>query len=369
MKRIVICCDGTWNKPDENQEGVPCPTNVTKLAQALLPQDSQGVEQLLFYDVGVGTSGSFWKRLFDGATGTGISQNILEAYRFLIREYQPGDTLYFFGFSRGAFTVRSLAGLIRNCGILKPPFADMVNAAYALYRSRAHAGHPREKESVLFRKTYAVEEITPVHFIGVWDTVGSLGNPLLLGGLVSRKNQFHDTELSTTIAFAYQALAIDEKRHNFKAALWNQQGQAKNQTLEQVWFAGVHCNIGGGYANAGLSDLALDWMASKAAACGLALGPMAPPPQPNPLAPREESWKSFYRLFPPWFRPMDEPGPKKGPTNETLHPSVLVRFSTVPAYRPRNLLLYLKNHPAPPVAPILPPQPPLPPPPPPSPKA
>ncbi|HKI88551.1 MAG TPA: DUF2235 domain-containing protein, partial [Draconibacterium sp.] len=229
MKRIVIFCDGTWNTPDKMEDGKYCQTNVVKMANALAPFSEDGTEQMLYYDTGIGSEGSILKRIFDGATGTGISENILQAYRFLIKNYVPIDEIFLFGFSRGAFTVRSLAGLIRNSGIMKLEYMNKMTRAYNIYRSRKAAYQPREVESILFRKTFAVEEYTKIKFIGVWDTVGALGNPLLLNGILSRKNQFHDTGLTTRIEHAFHALAIDEKRKNFNATLWQQKENIKNQ--------------------------------------------------------------------------------------------------------------------------------------------
>lgn len=154
---------------------------------------------MLYYDTGIGSEGNLFKRIYNGATGTGISENILQAYRFLIKNYEPNDQIFLFGFSRGAFTVRSLSGLIRNSGIVKLEYMDNVSRAYKIYRSRKAVYHPREVEATLFRKTFAVEEYTKIKFVGVWDTVGALGNPLILNGMLSRKNQFHDTGLTSRI--------------------------------------------------------------------------------------------------------------------------------------------------------------------------
>lgn len=344
VKRIVICCDGTWNAPDKQEGGVPITTNVVKAAQAIREKDNQGTRQLMYYDPGVGTSGSWFKRVYDGATGGGLSRNILEAYRYLICNYEKGDELFFLGFSRGAFTVRSLVGLIRNSGILLPRHIFMLKQAFKLYRSGRKSTHPKEKEATLFRRTYSVTDITSVKFIGVWDTVGALGNPLLLNGILSRRYRFHDTDLSSTVENAYQALAIDEKRRHFKATLWHQQEHAKGrQTLEQLWFAGVHSNVGGGYARTGLSDIALAWLYDKARASGLEYDTI--PIQPDPLQAREESRRGFYRLIPPYYRPLAKEEPNRGPAFEALHPSVLERYQKDPSYRPKNLEDYFKRFP------------------------
>ena len=345
MKRIAIFCDGTWNTPDELEEGKRCQTNVVKMADALSPSSSDGTEQMLFYDTGIGSQGNWLQRVFDGATGTGISQNILDAYYFIINNYEPGDELFFFGFSRGAFTVRSLCGLIRNSGILKVENLNQVSRAFSIYHSRKQDLQPREVESTLFRKTFAVEETTYIKFVGVWDTVGALGNPLFLNGVFSRRNRFHDTELSTRTMNAFHALAIDEKRKNFEATLWHQQPDSKGQTLEQVWFPGVHSDVGGGYAETGLSDIALKWMVDKAQGLNLTFDPIEM--APNPLAVMHESYVGFYKFQSKNYRPISLGIPNKGNTNELLHASVIERYRKDPAYRPKNLVDYLKQHPLP----------------------
>ncbi len=342
MKRIVICCDGTWNSPDETDHGTPIQTNVVKVAQAVSPAASDGIEQRMYYDPGVGTRGPFLKRAFDGATGSGLSENVRQAYRYLVSTYEPGDQLFFFGFSRGAFTVRSLGGLIRNCGILRHEHVSMLDKGYELYRARTPGAHPRSEESVLFRMTYAISDVVPIHFIGVWDTVGALGNPLMMNGWITQRQAFHDTKLSSTVANAFQALAIDEKRKYFQAALWNQQAHAANQVLEQAWFVGVHSNVGGGYASTGLSDVALQWMVQKAKGCQLDLKEIAA--RPDPLQNPDESRTGPYKLMPAFYRPIGVPG-KEGPTNELLHPSVLERYRADPAYRPGNLEDYFSRNP------------------------
>jgi uncharacterized protein (DUF2235 family) len=340
MKRIVIFCDGTWNTPDKMEDGKYCQTNVVKMANALAPFSEDGTEQMLYYDTGIGSEGSILKRIYDGATGTGISENILQAYRFLIENYEPSDEIFLFGFSRGAFTVRSLAGLIRNSGILKPEYLDKMARAYNIYRSRKAAYQPREIEATLFRKTFAVEEYTKIKFIGVWDTVGALGNPLLLNGILSRKNQFHDTELTSRIENAFHALAIDEKRKNFKATLWHQKTNAKNQVLEQVWFQGVHSDVGGGYpqSESGLSDISLKWMLGKAQSCNLKFENIDM--NQDPMAQKHESYKGFYRLGGKNIRPID----LNEFTKESLHSSVLERYNNDKTYRPKNLVEYLSQH-------------------------
>ncbi len=343
VKRLCVFCDGTWNSPDQNDDGKTVATNVVKLAELVRNTDDHGTVQRVFYDPGIGTAGSWLRRVFDGATGTGMSANIKEAYRNLIGCYAPGDELYFFGFSRGAFTVRSLAGLIRNSGLLRGDAADHVDAAYDLYRSRSPSSHPRARESVLFRRTYAVEPVTPVHFIGVWDTVGALGNPVRVNaylGYFGRRNEFHDTQLSSTVRHAYHALAIDETRRHFAATLWHQPQAVLGQTVEQVWFAGVHSNVGGGYAATGLSDLALAWMHDRARRAGLALDDVGVTGDAME-APRA-SRTHLYRLIPPYHRDIKK-WDARGETAEGVHVSVVTKYRAQSDYRPPNLVDYFAS--------------------------
>ena len=296
-KRLIMCCDGTWNTPDQRNGGQPSPTNVTKAALAIAPRDRLGVEQRVYYQSGVGTSR--WERLRGGAFGLGLSRDVRNTYRFIVRNFEPGDELFFFGFSRGAFTARSTVGFLRNAGILRRDEEDRVDQAYRLYRSRS--AHPRGTEARLFRTSYSVE--TRIRFIGVWDTVGALGIPL--DGLrwvnaLNRRWQFHDTDLSTAVDAAFQALAIDEKRGPFTPALWRPQPDALEQQLEQVWFAGAHSDVGGGHAQAQLSDIALWWLVERAGRCGLAFNEDAPTYDPAWVTgPLHESRRGLYRLLPP----------------------------------------------------------------------
>ena len=267
-KRLVVCCDGTWNRPDQ-RAGSAAPTNVTKIALGVPPEDDDGASQLLYYQQGVGTRR--FEHFSGGAFALGLSRNVQDCYRFLVESYEPGDALYFFGFSRGAFTARSLAGLVRNSGILRSQHADRIKEAYSLYRSRANQAKPRGVDAQIFRRMYSHED-PEIHFIGVWDTVGSLGIPVpvpFLNKLVNRRWGFHDTALSSRVRFAYHALAIDEKRVPFEPTLWKGQAHSTDQTLEQVWFAGVHSDVGGGYHEPELAEIALLWMVDRARHAGL----------------------------------------------------------------------------------------------------
>ena len=341
-KRLVICSDGTWNTPDQ-----VCPTNVTKLALAVADEGDAGNEQRVFYLRGVGTSG--WERLRGGAFGVGLSRNVKEAYRFLVDNYEPGDELFLFGFSRGAFTARSTAGLVRKAGILKRENTSRIDQAYRLYRDRLT--HPRDVEAQLFRRTYSLE--TRIKMIGVWDTVGALGIPLSGVRFVNafnRRWQFHDTDLSTTVDAAFHAVAIDEQRKSFAPTLWQQQPDATDQTLEQVWFVGAHCDVGGGYPQTGLSDLALLWMADRARSCGLTFGVDAFPTvllegarenaasvAPDPFGPLHDSRRAIFRLIPPHRRPIG----KVDPAHEYAASSAVQRRDKDADYAPPGLVSYL----------------------------
>lgn len=357
-KCLVVCCDGTWNSPDQRTGGQPSPTNVTKLALAVAPHDDRGREQRTFYHLGVGTNRR--DRLLGGACGFGLSRDVRDTYRFLVQNFEPGDDLFFFGFSRGAFTARSAAGFVRNCGILLRSQADRVDEAYALYRDRSSATHPRSIAATLFRRSYSHE--TRIRFIGVWDTVGALGIPLNGGRLVNllnRRWQFHDTNLSSVVDAAYQALAIDERRGPFRPTLWTPQPDApEDQTVEQVWFTGVHCDIGGGYLEHELSDIALLWMVERARGSGLRFDPDAfgpcragdPAPSdvdatlrsrtcvtPDPLGDQHDSRTGFYRLISPYDRRLGVADPR----HEYVASSAVERFKNTPAYEPPGLLAYL----------------------------
>ena len=269
MKRIVICSDGTWNTPDQE-----LPSNVTRLARAVLPSGPDGTAQVVFYDAGIGTEGFWPYRMVGAVSGKGIQKNIRDCYRFIMHNYEDGDEVYLFGFSRGAYTVRSLAGMVRNVGLLHKSEAGMLQDAYRLYRRTDAA--PGSEEARRFRAAYSREiEIT---FIGVWDTVGALGIPVRgignvpgLGRLTgSRRHQFHDVELNRGVRHACHALAIDERRCPFRASLWKDDPK-DGQTVEQVWFPGTHSDIGGTSGDASLDQAPFQWMADSASALGLAL--------------------------------------------------------------------------------------------------
>jgi uncharacterized protein (DUF2235 family) len=344
MKRLILCCDGTWNHADQESNGKPCPTNVIKIAYRLCKRDTRdgkNIEQIIFYDQGVGT-GDVEDKFAGGATGAGLEQNIHDAYIFLLANYEPGDEIYLFGFSRGAFTARSIGGMIRKCGILKREFVQHYHEAEDMYHSDDIS--PDNKLAADFRKNYGVtgDQPVPIQMIGVWDTVGALGIPLRgLRALNKKEFQFHDTELSGTVKFAIHALAVDEHRSPFEPTLWTAKAKA-DQTVKQRWFPGVHSDIGGGYGESDLSDGTLQWMIDNATTAGLAFDAAvmgAHELHPKPAGTIHDSMTLLYRIEPKLQRPI---GVGIDPTQE-LDPSVTERWDKVKDYRPENVLDYFKR--------------------------
>ncbi len=263
-KKLAVFCDGTWNEPDKN------PTNVAKLFEAT-SHENNGIPQIAYYIQGVGTH--WYDKVIGGAFGFGISENIKDGYKFLCSNYEPGDDIYLFGFSRGAYTARSLAGLINNMGILKREHFNRINEVYDRYKDKSIDWHPTKglkAKSFRDNYTYGKEKIT---FLGVWDTVGALGAPygLLLGYLSDKifGCRFHDIKLSDTIQSASHAVSMDEHRWPFRPTLWKLQPTQKPKDFVEKWFPGVHSDVGGGYKETGLSDSTLNWMAQHADSKGL----------------------------------------------------------------------------------------------------
>lgn len=339
MKRIIICCDGTWNSPGDIDHGAIIKTNVQKLFEGVCNIDEKGTLQLKYYTEGVGTSGGKLRRIIDGATGWGLDDHILNAYKFLVWNYIKGDEIYIFGFSRGAYTARSLAGLIRNCGIIKNDDLNMINQAYDHYRNRTDRDwKPNGKKAIEFKNTYSQE--TGIKFIGVWDTVGSLGIPFSFFRLYNKNRyKFHDTKLSTYVDYAYHAVAVDEKRASFKPTLWTQSKSALQrptpQVLEQRWFSGVHSNIGGGYPDSRISDIAFKWMTEKARATDLAFEESYLAKNINADI-RGDLYNSLvfpFNLMPPAKRIISA----NKIFHETVDQSAIELWKTSSSYRPENL--------------------------------
>lgn len=295
-KNIVICSDGTGNSAIKDRG-----TNVFKLFEAV---DLNGhltdpvlAPQIAFYDDGVGTETFKPLKLLGGAFGWGLSRNVKELYAALVRSYDPGDRIFLFGFSRGAFTVRTLGGFVAACGILDRnryrTDADLVEAvrnAYEVYRSKYMTGAHRhiralrrkfrlqsagpslfEKKVSNFRTQHGVHDAR-IAFIGVWDTVDAVGLPFdHLAHFINYfiyPFKFSDLTLSPAVDQARHAISIDDERHTFHPLLWTEEA-ANHERIKQVWFAGVHANVGGGYPKQGMSLVSLDWMMAEAGSVGL----------------------------------------------------------------------------------------------------
>lgn len=284
-RNLVLLSDGTGNSAAKLNK-----TNVWRLYQAL---DLGRDEQIAFYDDGVGTSGIRPLRLLGGAVGWGLSRNVRDLYEFLCRHHREGDQLYLFGFSRGAFTVRTLAGLIARCGVLdcskavpgrggrslqlntREGLKAGVKLAYRSYRRGYKAPVARLyrwlRDLILrpvpppdeFRHQYSFDSVG-IRFIGVWDTVDAVGLPVdELSTMIDRifyPHRFPDQDLSPRVERACHAIAIDDERHTFHPVLWNEHGTADSGRISQVWFAGMHSNVGGGYPDDDLACVSLRWM-------------------------------------------------------------------------------------------------------------
>jgi uncharacterized protein (DUF2235 family) len=205
-----------------------------------------------------------------------LELNIIQGYEFLAKQYEQGDEVYVLGFSRGAYTARSLVGMVRNCGLVDAKHLRFkIGIAYGIYRTRDDG--PDSFTAKTFRSSFSRE--IKIKFVGVWDTVGALGIPLdVLKNANMKFYEFHDTKLSDIVENAYHAIAIDEHRLAYDVCLWKPEKKPA-QAMEQRWFIGAHCDVGGGYADRRLSDLTLRWMQDKAAAAGLALAPAAVTPE------------------------------------------------------------------------------------------
>jgi uncharacterized protein (DUF2235 family) len=303
VKRIVFFCDGTWNRADAAR-----PTAIVRLAQAVTPSAADGIKQVVFYQQGVGTGRGTsglargMDRFLGGALGWGLEDNIIEAYRNLVFCYEPGDQIFIFGFSRGAYTARSLAGLIRKAGILPRDKVHLVGQAMDLYRQRGRDKAP-DRDAVMAERAALSPDVatsqadiewrlsqmrmardgTPpilvqIRYMGVLDTVGALGLPSVLGifaRLVNDRYAFHDTDLSHLVMAARHAVAIDERRVLYPPALWgnldalNGDQSGPDRPYQQLWFAGVHGVLGGSGPVPGLSAFPAGWIAEGARGQGL----------------------------------------------------------------------------------------------------
>jgi len=346
MKRLIICCDGTWNSPEQEDNGVPSPTNVFKLYNAIADKDNDlNISQLKYYHPGLGSEGGFLQSLGGGAFGVGISRHICSAYHWLASHYEEGDQIYLYGFSRGAFTVRSLSGFL-GCGLLNLNNVDVnesweqVHKAYKqAYRKKKPLQHLDHQDWNYFHHG----EATPIRFIGVWDTVGALGIPddLELLNIFDNKKkwQFHNTDLGNHIETARHAMAIDEIRSSFCVTRWKN-AESHPDAVEK-WFPGVHADVGGGYANCDLSHGALIWMITESAATELKFrNGTALSFSMDPLGVMHNSYRGIFAKL----RSRPRNIPSMGIENKQLfHPGALKRQQASPiSYRPYHPTTTLK---------------------------
>lgn len=323
-KKLVFCFDGTSNTLD-----IPHPTNVAITAAAVRNTSKTG-PQIVYYDEGVGSTQK--DNFLGGTVGMGLYDKVIEAYKFLVFNHEPGDEIFIFGFSRGAYTARSFAGLIHNIGVVNSCFADRIRVAATLYRNR---DNDTADEVRRFRSEFAPDvcaspddlawrianiegfdaekaSIINVRYIGVWDTVKSIGDPLLGdkdGDGEYDAAEFHDHNLHPSVESARHAIAIDERRKKFDVTPWDNVdnlNEQKNYALDdperpyqQLWFPGDHGSVGGGGDVRGLSDEGLEWVLDGAKKAGLALDIAAHSKvwsiQPDVLAPLENSSEKSWR--------------------------------------------------------------------------
>lgn len=372
MKRIAVFCDGTWNSPDRLDW-----THVVNLYNAV---DQEADVQIAHYFPGVGTEtsnagffGNLMNRIGGGAFGWGLEHNIKQAYAYVCKVYEPDDEILIFGFSRGAYTARSLAGMIRKCGILEDYSSSALRDAFKLYKTAGDDNRPDSPGVRAIRKLksprFATSEaeraqrndnssVVKISYIGVWDTVGSLGIPsVLLGRIASfwnKKYEFHDTDLSSMVQSARHALALDERRAFFVPSPWdnldnsdagpglNAGDTSENRPFQQLWFVGDHGIVGGTGDSASLSAITLEWIAEGAKRAGMTLRADAniPAVDPNPVddVPVLRDPSRFYNTSPDllvWRNGPDKPA--------DASPTVKQRLDAMSDYRPQSLRRLFPN--------------------------
>jgi uncharacterized protein (DUF2235 family) len=332
MANLAVFFDGTWNTPTDR-------TNVYKLYKLLNEIDLSKQQGIYIQGVGTEKGGLFasCKHFLGGAFGDGLSENILDGYKWIIETYQEGDKIFLFGFSRGAYTARSLSGLIRNCGILRKENSKYINEAYSMYRDDMGPDCDQAKD---FRRQFSFDP--GIDFIGVWDTVGSLGVPANGLPLPGFKDyyKFHDTKLSKSIRAAYHALAINESRSPYTPTLWTKQDdpaqtRPEDQPVEQRWFIGAHCNVGGGYAQDKLCDLSCRWIQKMAQISGLKFHADWPVEVDDYKSPPRDSYGEFVAEHPelaPAVKRVPRPVGNSDTLCETIDSSVAKRIKEDDAF-------------------------------------
>ena len=297
-RNLVVLCDGTGQNRTEPV------SNVVHLHRRL-PASSDAQRVHYIAGLGHGPEG-----LMGRWFGYGLAANLAAGYDFLVRHYRPGDRVFLLGYSRGAYALRALSGLLDRVGLVREPDPRRQRQALRLYTRRAPSG-----ERAAFAESFT--RPCPVHFLGAWDTVASLGY------LYSRAVLF-DARLMPSVRHARHALAIDERRPKFEPLLWSPDRLGPDQTLQQVWFTGAHGDVGGGYAQRGLAEIALGWMLDQARGAGLQVRDDYAVPQPaDPHAPMHRPWEQWRGRLLGWV--FGGPRPRTLPANARRHPSVAIR--------------------------------------------
>jgi uncharacterized protein (DUF2235 family) len=352
-KRHALFLDGTWNTVTDN-------TNVYRMKSLC----AVSADQDCYYSAGVGTQ--YGEKLTGGIWGWGLDAEVIQAYEWLVDNYSPNDRIFIFGFSRGAFTARSLAGLVSKCGLLQPGAPLSLSQLFERYKRGAvpytilHLQKMRDADLKMedrWLKKYSMP--VPVWFQGVYDTVGALGVPFGNIPLISRSNYgYLETDLRINDSRAFHAIAIDEHREAFAPTLWRKTVTAGADTypdrpladVEQRWFVGAHADVGGGYPDGLLAQVPLQWLMGKAKAHGLEFRSMPTIDGEENKAGIHDSFGDmaggFYRLcklFQPYYRPIGAAAVVNGSQtiatiNETIDGSVFDRWRSDDRYRPSNLI-------------------------------
>jgi len=360
QKRLAMFLDGTWNVVSDN-------TNVWRFRALFAPEGSDGCEQRAYYSTGLGTK--FGEKIRGGMFGRGIDTVITSAYEWLMDNYDPGDEIFIFGFSRGAYTARSLSGFISECGLLQRGAPLGVNQLYCRYRNPDEKTLRKlQEEERDGRRDFNREEnrmlqysrAICIKFIGIFDTVGALGVPFpLIRKIIGTAYPFLNTGLRQNNEYAFHALALDEHRKAFMPTLWTNMGatSAKPRPIErteQRWFVGAHANVGGGCFNDPLAQFPFKWIERKASALGLAFTHEFPMEADAGTGAISDSFKEFLKGWYPLLRlgfryyreigvPPEDEGPGIKNINETIDSSVFNRWRSDKGYRPPSLQGWAKR--------------------------
>ncbi len=314
-KNIVVFSDGTGQ-----EGGTDHNTNVYKLFNLILDRSPR---QISFYDRGLGTG---WRKATGNIAGRGFSKNVIQCYEFIFRNFEHGDKIFLFGFSRGAATVRSLTGFMHFFGILPRSRGKLIKKAWKIYKIKNHDTRKARADAFvdLNHNMWA-----HVEFLGVWDTVAALGVPStridkIVDWIIP--HGFHDFRLSECVKHACHALAIDDVRKTFHPVLFHPVVKKEYQTLRQVWFMGMHTDVGGGYPDKELSDIVLEWMVQHAVRRGLHLYNNKEVERthtctPNPNGTMHDSRDTFWKKL--VFKARQRPWDKKTFGQPVIHESVI----------------------------------------------